>query len=115
MKKRRHTTRSTPIPSTGRGTGPAAFWAIATPGVVGTAISGTDTVGAVAGTADGMEAMVDGTVDMEADMEVGEDLEAGEDLAVEAGMAAAETFPGRTPCRHSYFALNPVTGTRSRV
>jgi len=56
-----------------------------------------------------MEAMVDGTVDMEADMEV------GEDLAVEAGMAAAETFPGRTPCRHSYFALNPVTGTRSRV
>jgi hypothetical protein len=86
MKKRRHTTRSTPIPSTGRGTGPAAFWAIATPGVVGTAISGTDTVGAVAGTADGMEAMVDGTVDMEADMEVG-------DMAAEAGMVAAETCP----------------------
>jgi hypothetical protein len=72
--------------STGPATGPAAFWAIAAPGVAGTAITGTDTVGAVGGTADGMAVTVDGTVDMEADMEVG-------DMAAEAGMVAAETCP----------------------
>jgi hypothetical protein len=87
MKKRRHPTRPTAINSTGRGTAHAAFWAIAVPGVAGTAITGTGTVGAVGGTVDGMEGTVDGTVDM------GVDMEAGEDTAAEAGMAVAETFP----------------------
>jgi hypothetical protein len=84
---RNHTIRSTAIPSTGRGTGPAVFGVTAAPGVAGTAITGTDTVGAVGGTVDGITDTVDGTVDMEADMEV------GEDMAAEAGMVAAETFP----------------------
>lgn len=82
MNKRRHITRSTAISSTGRVTGPAAFWAIAAPGVAGTVTTGTDTVGAV----DGMAGMVDGTVGTEPDTEV-------EDMAAEAGMVAAETRP----------------------
>ena len=86
MNKRRHTTRSTAISFTGRATEPAAFWAIAAPGVAGTAITGTDTVGAVGG----MAATVHGTEDMEADTEV-------EDMAAEAGMVAAKTCPSSHP------------------
>jgi hypothetical protein len=93
MKKRRHTTRSTAITSTDRGTVLAAFWASAARGVAGTAITGTDTVGAAGGTADRMALTVDGTAAMAADMEE------GEDTVAEAGMVAAETFPSSDATR----------------
>lgn len=82
MEKRSQTVRSMAIPSTGRGTGPAVFGVTAAPG---TAITGTATVGTVAGTAD---------VDAGAGMAAKVDMEAGADMAAEAGTAAAaDTFP----------------------
>jgi hypothetical protein len=63
---------------------PAVFGVTAAPGAAGTAITGTATVGTVAGTA----YMAAKHVEVEADME------AGADMAVEAAMAAAaDTFP----------------------
>jgi hypothetical protein len=83
MDKRSHTIRSTAIPSTGRGTGPAVFGMTAAPGAAGTAITGTATVGTVVGTAYMAAKRV----------VVGADMEAGADMAAEAGMAAAaDTF-----------------------
>jgi hypothetical protein len=84
IKKRSHTTRSTAINSTDRDMGLAAFWATAASGVAGTAITGTGTVGAVGGRADGMAGTADGMADMAAGTEV------GEDMAAEAAMAAAK-------------------------
>jgi hypothetical protein len=80
-----HTIQSTAIPRTGRGTGPAVFGATAAPGAAGTAITGTATVGTVAGTAD---------AEVGADMPAKVDMEAGADMAAEGDMAAAaDTFP----------------------
>jgi hypothetical protein len=85
MGKRSHTIRSPAIRSTGRGTGLAVIGATAAPGAAGTAITGTATVGTVAGTAD---------VEAAADMAAKVDMEAGADMGAEAGMAAAaDTLP----------------------
>jgi hypothetical protein len=83
----------------GRGTGPAVFGATAAPGATGTAITGTATVGTVAGTSD---------VEAGADMAVKVDTEAGADMGAEAGMAAAaDTFPwsGSIRPHHAHISI----------